>query len=139
MNNNERLETILKIREKRKDFDNLNLSSEEKEVLKRALNYYEHELDLEIARMNNEIIELENMEIQSNNKQVIVPSDNDDSKYKEYADIYKIDINSIVNSLYNKLDDSIMLKSLKEYCLSLQELNNIKKNNQEEFKEYLSK
>ena len=139
MDNNKRLEIILKIREKRNELDILNLTNEEKEVLRRSLNYYEQELDLNIARANNDIIELDDMGIKSDNSKTIVPKDESNLIYKEYANIYKIDINSTINSLLNKIDDSILLNSLKEYALSLQQLNAIRENNQEEFKEYLGK
>ena len=139
MDNNKRLEMIMKIRESRSILDNMQLSNEEKEVLSRALNYYEQKLDNEIASANNDIIELDDMGIKSNNQRIVVPKEKVDSKYKEYANIYQINITETINSLLNQLGDVAMLASLKEYALSLQQLNNVRENNQEEFKEYLGK
>ncbi len=139
MDNNKRLEMIMKIRESRSILDNMQLSNEEKEVLRRALNYYEQKLDNEIASANNDIIELDDMGIKSNNQRIVVPKEKVDSKYKEYANIYQINITETINSLLNQLRDVAMLASLKEYALSLQQLNNVRENNEEEFKEYLGK
>ena len=139
MDNNKRLEIILKIREKRELLDSMELSKEEKEILRRSLNFYEHELDVEIAKTNNEITELESMDIESNETRIKIPSEDSNYKYKEYANIYQIDINEAINSLLTKLNDSLMLTSLKEYAKSIQELNTIHENNKEEFKEYLGK
>ena len=139
MDNNKRLETIMKIRESREALDSMNISNSEKEVLRRALNFYEQKIDNEIAYANNNIVELEEMGIKSNNQRIVVPKEKVDSKYKEYANIYQINITETINSLLNKLGDTTMLASLKEYALSLQQLNNVRENNQEEFKEYLGK
>ena len=139
MDNNKRLETIMKIRESREALDSMNISNSEKEVLRRALNFYEQKIDNEIAYANNNIVELEEMGIKSNNQRIVVPKEKVDSKYKEYANIYQINITETINSLLNQLGDVAMLASLKEYALSLQQLNNVRENNQEEFKEYLGK
>ena len=139
MDNNKRLETIMKIRESREALDSMNISNSEKEVLRRSLNFYEQKLDNEIASANNNIVELEEMDIKSNNQRIVVPKEKIDSKYKEYANIYQINITDTINSLLNQLRDTTMLASLKEYALSLQQLNNVRENNQEEFKEYLGK
>ena len=139
MDNNKRLETIIKIRESREALDSMDLTNSEKEVLRRSLNFYEQKLDNEIASANNNIVELEEMDIKSNNQRIVVPKEKIDSKYKEYANIYQINITDTINSLLNQLRDTTMLASLKEYALSLQQLNNIRENNQEEFKEYLGK
>ena len=139
MDNNKRLETIMKIRESREILDSMDLTNSEKEVLRRSLNFYEQKLDNEIASANNNIVELEEMDIKSNNQKIVVPKEKIDSKYKEYANIYQINITDTINSLLNQLRDTTMLASLKEYALSLQQLNNVRENNQEEFKEYLGK
>lgn len=139
MDNNKRLEMIMKIRESREALDIMDLTNSEKEVLRRSLNFYEQKLDNEIASANNNIVELEEMGIKSNNQKIVVPKEKVDSKYKEYANIYQINITETINSLLNQLRDVAMLASLKEYALSLQQLNNVKENNQEEFKEYLGK
>lgn len=139
MDNNKRLETIMKIRESREILDSMDLTNSEKEVLRRSLNFYEQKLDNEIASANNNIVELEEMDIKSNNQRIVVPKEKIDSKYKEYANIYQINITDTINSLLNQLRDTTMLASLKEYALSLQQLNNVRENNQEEFKEYLGK
>ena len=139
MDNNKRLETIMKIRESREALDSMNISNSEKEVLRRALNFYEQKIDNEIAYANNNIVELEEMGIKSNNQRIVVPKEKIDYKYKEYANIYQINITETINSLLNQLGDVAMLASLKEYALSLQQLNNVRENNQEEFKEYLGK
>lgn len=139
MNNNKRLEMIMKIRESREALDSMDLTNSEKEVLRRSLNFYEQKLDNEIAYANNNIVELDEMGIKSNNQKIVVPKEKIDSKYKEYANIYQINITETINSLLNQLRDVAMLASLKEYALSLQQLNNVRENNQEEFKEYLGK
>ena len=139
MDNNKRLEMIMKIRESREALDIMDLTNSEKEVLRRSLNFYEQKLDNEIASANNDIIELDDMGIKSNNQRIVVPKEKVDSKYKEYANIYQINITETINSLLNQLRDVAMLASLKEYALSLQQLNNVRENNQEEFKEYLGK
>ena len=139
MDNNKRLETIMKIRESREILDSMDLTNSEKEVLRRSLNFYEQKLDNEIASANNNIVELEEMDIKSNNQKIVVPKEKIDSKYKEYANIQQINITDTINSLLNQLRDTTMLASLKEYALSLQQLNNVRENNQEEFKEYLGK
>ena len=139
MNNNERFETIIAIRERRITLDGMELSKEEKEILRRSLNFYEQQLDNEIAIDNNNITELENMDIDSNNMKIKVPVEESDFKYKQYADIYKININEVINSLLTKLKDTVMLKCLKQYALSIKELNEVHERNKEEFKEYLTK
>ena len=139
MDNNKRLEIIMKIRESREALDRMDLTNSEKEVLRRSLNFYEQKLDNEIAHANNNIVELEEMGIKSNNQKIVVPKEKIDSKYKEYANIYQINITETINSLLNQLRDTAMLASLKEYALSLQQLNNVRDNYQEEFKEYLGK
>ena len=139
MNNNERFETIIAIRERRTTLDSMELSKEEKEILRRSLNFYEQQLDNEIAMTNNNIKVLEEMDIKSNENKIKVPVEESDFKYKEYADINKIDINDVINSLLTKLKDTVMLKCLKQYALSIKELNEVHERNKEEFKEYLGK
>lgn len=139
MNNNKRLEIIMKIRERRDIIEKMTLSNEEKEIIRRSLNFYEQKLDNEIAKTNNNITELEEMDISSNEMRIKVPVEDSQIKYKEFANIYHIDINSVISSLLDKLRDSILLTSIREYALSLKELNDIHDKNKEEFKEYLGK
>ena len=138
MDNNKRLEFILEIRKIREKLNTISFLEEEKEVLKQSLNFYEGELDLEIARMNNEIIHLEEEEISSNNTKVEVPLEEGNSRYIEYANIHQINIPSVVSSLLSSistkielssLEQQILLISLKEYCRYLEQLEQTKKNN----------
>ena len=138
MNNNELLERILKVREVRNNLDNNNFSNEEKEVLKKSLNLYEEELDVEIAKMNNTSIELNEEGIISDKEIINVPIEENTSRYKEYYDIYKLDIKNIINSLLEKINNidllndekQIILLSLKNYFKSLEHLEILKQNNE---------
>ena len=139
MSNNERLETILKIREIRNKLDSLNCTNEEKEIIRLSLNYYEEDLDIEIARFNKEIKVLEEEGITSNNKEVNVPIEEANNKYKEYANSYSFNISEVLSKLLNELNNKeelksfekeIILKSLKEYCLYLERLQSLRKNNE---------
>ena len=141
MDNNKRLEFILEIRKIREKLNTISFLEEEKEVLKQSLNFYEGELDLEIARMNNEIIHLEEEGISSSNTKVEVPLEEGNSRYKEYANIHQINIPSVVSSLLSSistkielssLEQQILLISLKEYCRYLEQLEQTKKNNKNE-------
>ena len=137
MNNNERIEKILKVRKIRDNLDNNNFTNEEKEVLKKSLNLYEEELDIEIAKLNNIFTELNDEGI-SKNEIINVPVDKNTSKYKEYANIYNLDIKNIIDSLLEKINNidlyneekQIILLSLKNYFKSLEHLETLKHNNE---------
>ena len=144
MDNNKRLEFILEIRKIREKLNTIPFTKEEKEVLKQSLNFYEGELDLEIARMNHEITHLEEEGIVSSNKKVEVPLDEVSSRYKEYANIQQINIPNVVSSLLSSisekgelssLEQQILLISLKEYCKYLEQLEQTKKNNLENYEQ----
>ena len=138
MNNNEKIEKILKVRKIRDNLDNYNLTNEEKEVLKKSLNLYEEEIDVEIAKLNNVNRELYEEGINENIDIVNVPTEKNTSKYKEYASIYKLDIVNIVNSLLEKIvnneilndEKQVILLSLKNYLKSLEYLEILKQNNE---------
>ena len=136
MNN---LETILKIREIRNNLPNLDLSLETKELLRKSLNFYENELDIEIARSNNNIDEFTKEGIEHDEK-IIIPLEENSNKYQEYTNIKDIDLLDNIKYLINNIDklnnNKIILNALKEYCLYLEQLN-IKKINSEKFLEDL--
>ena len=139
MNNNERLEVILKIRDIRNSLPNMNLLKEEKEIIKLSLNLYEEELDVEIAKINNTNNELKEEGIDINENIIDIPIEENTSKYLEYANIYNLDIINIINNLLIKLDNDselfknnkqVVLKSLKNYLLYIEQIDIIKKNSE---------
>lgn len=142
MDNNKRLETILKIREIRNKIANLDVSLEEKEVLKRSLNLYEDNLDYDIARENNNIIEFQEQGIESNQNQVLVPLEENTSRYKEYATLKELDLGDIIDLVISKIskidvlnekDKELILISLKNYCIYLNELEIKRKHYEEDY------
>lgn len=144
MNNKERLENILKIRSIRNKIELLNLNLEEKEILKRSLNYLEDDLNLEIIVSNRNIDELMDENIDHDEK-VNVPIEENSNRNHEYAVIDELNLNNIIDNLYNQIDslelDSIeqfvILKSLQSYCTYLEQVKNMKQSGnaiyQEEF------
>ena len=144
--NKERLEKILKIRKIRNNLDNLNITLEEKEILRKTLNYYENELNLEIERSNNNIEEYDNYDIPNENQEIKIPEDDSINKYKEYAIIDNNNLLSNVENLINNItnfnlsedDNKIILNCLKEYCLYLKELEIKKQNSDNYLKEELN-
>ena len=139
MNNKKRLEDILKIRDLRSNLNNLNLTSEEKEVLRRSFNYYENLLNLDIVRTNLNKEELDSMDIQNDIEVVNVPVENNIDKYKEYANVDETSVIDIVNKLCNELDERVALTSLKEYCNYLMQVKLMQKSNQGIYDEIFNK
>lgn len=141
--NKESLEIILKIRKIRNNLDNLNITLEEKEILRRTLNYYENELYLEIERNNNNIEEYKTYDVPNQEQEIKIPTDNSLNKYKEYSIIDNNNLLLNVENLINNIpklnldeeDNIIILNCLKEYCLYLKQLEITKENNQEILKE----
>jgi len=140
--NNERIETILKIREIRNGIDSLQLSDIEKEILKVTLNNYEDMLILDVERTNNDSNFLDELEVNHDDK-VIVPVEKETLRYKKYADINDsviLDHLNNIEDIFDKINISddkkrIILKSFKEYCLYLEQVSMMKKSNSEIYDE----
>ena len=134
MNNKERLNEILIIRELRRELGSFKNSNEEKALILKALNDYEARLQLDIRESINNKDILEGMNIESDIDIVSVPIDENRPNYPELyipetPDITKKNINILEGLLINadleniSMDfKKVFLKSLKEYCRSLQEL-----------------
>ena len=145
MDNNKRLEIILKIRDIRKKINELNITIEEKEVLRKSLNYYENMLDLDIARSNLNKDELDNEDILNDIVKVDVPVEEDIYRYQEFikindSNIIKIidNISNIIENLeLNKDDIVVLLNSLKEYSIYLNQLAIEKQHNKELYDEIM--
>lgn len=132
MNNKKMLDTILKIRDIRNNLSNFNIKEEEKEILRKTLNYYEDMLNLDITRNNN------------NNFDVVeIPLEENTTRYKEFVfvpDNKTLEIlngieSSISNINLNEDEIKVLLSSLKEYCLYLEQVNMMRKNNLETLNE----
>ena len=116
------------------DFDSLYGHKRNAEGYAKAI----EELDVEIAKMNNTSIELNEEGIISDKEIINVPIEENTSRYKEYYDIYKLDIKNIINSLLEKINNidllndekQIILLSLKNYFKSLEHLEILKQNNE---------
>ena len=134
MNNKERLNEILIIRDLRRNLMNFDISNEEKAIILRALNEYEERLgfDIQESIKNKEI--LEDMNIKSDIDVVKIPIDENRPSYNELVNIrIGISFHDIVlkiqdilsnETLFN-IDTSskkVLLSSLKEYCRSIQNL-----------------
>ena len=145
MDNNKRLEIILKIRDIRKKINELNITIEEKEVLRKSLNYYENMLDLDIARSNLNKDELDYEDILNDIVKVDVPVEEDIYRYQEFikindSNIIKIidNISNIIENLeLNKDDIVVLLNSLKEYSIYLNQLAIEKQHNKELYDEIM--
>lgn len=148
MNNKERLNEILIIRELRRELGSFKNSNEEKALILKALNDYEARLQLDIRESINNKDILESMNIESNIDVIQVPIDENRPNYPELyipetPDIIKRNINIIEGLLINtdieeiSMDSKkVYLKSLKEYCKNLQELQLKRKKVEEEFPEF---
>ena len=147
MNNKERLNEILIIRELRRELGSFKNSNEEKALILKALNDYEARLQLDIRESINNKDILEGMNIESDIDVVSVPIDENRPNYPELyipetPDITKKNINILEGLLINadleniSMDfKKVFLKSLKEYCRSLQELQLKRKSLQESIPE----
>ena len=143
MENNKNLENILMIREIRNNLESMNITNEEKEVLRRSLNYYEEELDIEIQRNSNNNKLLYEEKIKGNVEYIDVPVDGDSKRYIEFASINESLLNEIINSFYDKIDNldldirkkGIILKSLRDYCDYLKQLSLERENNKKLYDE----
>lgn len=145
MNSIKMLEELEILRATRRNISNLDIALSEKEILRRSLNYYENLLHLDITRNNLNIEEFQEHGIESSNSYVSIPMEEDTTKYQEFAKVEDSNIIEVINNLTNDLitidldKDSIMiiLKSLKEYSLYLEQINRSKKSNQEIYEEVM--
>ena len=145
MDNKKRLEEILKIRELRNNLNNLSISMEEKEILRRSFNYYENLLNLDIVKTNLNKEELDNYEIENDLERLSVPIEYSLNKYFEYVKVLDNAIIEIINKLncnletlnLNNKDKKVILNSIKEYSLYIKQVNQMKKSNQELYKEIM--
>ena len=147
MNNKKMLEIILQIREIRNNLVNLNLNKEEKEVLRRSLNYYEDLLNLDITRNNLTHEELENENIENDIEIVKVPTEENSNRYQEFSNLKEDELISLINKINESLnnleidinDKKVILNSLKEYCLYKEQISLMKKSNREVYDEVMDK
>lgn len=146
MNNKKMLENILKIREIRTNLKNLNISDLEKEVLRRSLNFFEDELNLDIIRNNLNKEEYDSENIPNDIEIINVPVEENTNRYNEYANVLDNYIISIINDITNSIDNLnldnneiiIILKSLKEYSDYLKNLILVKNNNKNIYNEVIN-
>ncbi|MBR3661406.1 MAG: hypothetical protein IKN63_05885 [Bacilli bacterium] len=139
------LKELESLRLTRNNISNLDISLQEKEILRKSLNYYENMLYLDITRNNNNLEEFMEHDIESNNQYVSIPKDDNVLKYQEYVKIDDCKETEIINNLINDLitididKDSIViiLKSLKEYSLYLEQVDRMQKSNKEIYKEVI--
>ena len=147
MNNKKMLEIILQIREIRNNLVNLNLNKEEKEVLRRSLNYYEDLLNLDITRNNLTHEELENENIENDIEIVKVPTEENSNRYQEFSNLKEDELISLINKINESLnnleidinDKKVILNSLKEYFLYKEQISLMKKSNREVYDEVMDK
>ena len=147
MNNKKMLEIILQIREIRNNLVNLNLNKEEKEVLRRSLNYYEDLLNLDITRNNLTHEELENENIENDIEIVKVPIEENSNRYQEFSNLKEDELISLINKINESLnnleidinDKKVILNSLKEYFLYKEQISLMKKSNREVYDEVMDK
>ena len=147
MNNKKMLEIILQIREIRNNLVNLNLNKEEKEVLRRSLNYYEDLLNLDITRNNLTHEELEDENIENDIEVVKVPTEENSNRYQEFSNLKEDELISLINKINESLnnleidinDKKVILNSLKEYCLYKEQISLMKKSNREVYDEVMDK
>ena len=147
MNNKKMLEIILQIREIRNNLVNLNLNKEEKEVLRRSLNYYEDLLNLDITKNNLTNEELENENIENDIEIVKFEIEENSNRYQEFSNLKEDELISLINKInesLNKLeidinDKKVILNSLKEYFLYKEQISLMKKSNREVYDEVMDK
>lgn len=147
MNNKKMLEIILQIREIRNNLVNLDFNEEEKEVLRRSLNYYEDLLNLDITRNNLTHEELENENIENDIEIVNVPTEENSNRYQEFSNLKEDELISLINKINESLssmeidinDKKVILNSLKEYCLYKEQISLMRKSNREVYDEVINK
>ena len=147
MNSKEMLDKILKVREVRNNLTDLNISLEEKEILRRCLNHYENYLNLSITTNNLNKEELEENDIPNDIEPISIPIEENTTKYNEFAKLNDNNLIDLIKQIDNSLKDLdlskedyiILLKSLKEYSLYLEQLALEKINNKDLFDELDSK
>ena len=145
MNSEKKLEEIIKIREIRNNLVNLDIVDNEKEILRRSLNYYENVLNLDITKKNSNIEEYMEQGIETHEKIVSIPLDDSAFKYQEFTKVEDNNIKIIINNLTNDLitinldKDSIIviLNSLKEYSVYLEQVNRMRQSNKEIYEEVM--
>ena len=145
MNNKEILNNILKIRDIRNNLSTLNLNDKEKEILRKALNYYEDSLNLDITRNNLNKNEFTEYGINNDIEEVIVPVEENTNRYHEFALVQDNEIISIITNISDNINNIdldtnyiiLILKSLKEYSEYLKSLEVTKKSNQELYTEIM--
>lgn len=143
MKNKDRLERIEVIREVRRKLGNLNLKDEEKALILKTLNDYEHSLTTDIARSINNIKEFETLGILHDIEIVEVPLEMDKPNYPELINLNLLDsletrflrLQKLLPkvSTLEILDDErrVLLESLKDYSYELQLLIQERKKNLE--------
>ena len=136
MNNKERLEILLKVRELRNNLNVSNFTEKEKEVLRRSYNYYEDLLNLDIVRTNLNKDELDDMDVKND---IDVPIEASENKYQEYANLNNEEIITIINQLSDLVNDKVILNALMEYCTYLVQVKKMQENNQVLYDEIFEK
>ena len=139
MNNKERLEILLKVRELRNNLNVSNFTEKEKEVLRRSYNYYEDLLNLDIVRTNLNKDELDDMDVKNDIEVVDVPIEASENKYQEYANLNNEEIITIINQLSDLVNDKVILNALMEYCTYLVQVKKMQENNQVLYDEIFEK
>jgi len=146
MDNKKMLNDILKIRDIRNNLINLNLQNNEKEVLRKSLNYYEDLLNLDITRNNLNATEFIEQGIPSDIEVVDIPIEENTTRYIEITKLNDNELISTINNLSSSIsnldldnnDVIVILKSLKEYSEYLKELSLKKQKNNEIYNEIIN-
>ena len=146
MDNKKMLNDILKIRDIRNNLINLNLQNNEKEVLRKSLNYYEDLLNLDITRNNLNATEFIEQGIPSDIEVVDIPIEENTTRYIEITKLNDNELISTIDTLSSSIsnleldnnDVIVILKSLKEYSEYLKELSLKKQKNNEIYNEIIN-
>lgn len=139
----EEINLIRKIKPRLKDFNFM--SNNEKSVFLRALESYEVYLKNYIQIINNNIKMMNDEGIEISEKMVIVPIDPNNYNYEMYRNVGILDsldtrieyINNIYQNIssdkidfkVSKAEESVILKSIREYALELNLLKKQRENN----------